>query len=72
MLVRGLAHWVPEDGERVEEQTVGGLLRWAAAEAPGVVALVEGLPDPSHRRRWTYAQLKHVLREQLSRDRPRP
>jgi len=38
MLVRGLAHWVPEDGERVEEQTVGGLLRWAAAEAPGVVA----------------------------------
>jgi hypothetical protein len=39
MLVRGLAHWVPEDRKRVEEQTAGGVLRRTAAQAPGVIAL---------------------------------
>ena len=57
MLINGSAQWEPEDHEQVQEQTVGGLLRWAAAEAPDGVALVEGVPDPAARRRWTYTQL---------------
>ncbi len=57
MLIDGLAHWAPEDDERVDEQTVGGLLRWAAAQAPDEVALVAGTPDPAPRRRWTFGQL---------------
>ena len=57
MLIDGLAQWVPEDDERVEEQTVGGLLRWAAAQAPDEVALVAGTPDPAQRRRWTFGEL---------------
>ncbi|HXP57666.1 MAG TPA: AMP-binding protein [Streptosporangiaceae bacterium] len=57
MLIEGLAQWVPEDDEQIEEQTVGGLLRWAAAQAPDEVALVAGVPDPAGRRRWTFAAL---------------
>ena len=57
LLIDGLAQWVPEDDERVEEQTVGGLLRWAAARAPDEVALVAGTPDPAQRRRWTFGEL---------------
>ena len=57
MLIEGLAQWVPEDDEQIEEQTVGGLLRWAAAQAPDEVALVAGVPDPAARRRWTFAAL---------------
>ncbi|HEY2277626.1 MAG TPA: AMP-binding protein [Streptosporangiaceae bacterium] len=57
MLIDGLAQWVPEDDEQVEEQTVGALLRWAAAQAPDEVALVAGTPDPAGRRRWTFGQL---------------
>jgi fatty-acyl-CoA synthase len=57
MLIDGLAQWMPEDGERIEEQTVGGLLRWAAAEAADEVALVAGVPDPARRPRWTFGQL---------------
>lgn len=41
----------------VLEQTVGDLLRGAAEQAPGAVALVDGVPDPAGRRRWTYTQL---------------
>ena len=37
----------------VLETTVGGVLRAAAAAAPETVALVEGIPDASARRRWT-------------------
>jgi fatty-acyl-CoA synthase len=57
MLINGLAQWVPDDDEQVEEQTVGGLLRWAAAQAPDEVALVAGTPDPAQRRRWTFGGL---------------
>jgi fatty-acyl-CoA synthase len=49
---------VPADtSETVLDTTVGGVLRSAAAAAPDAVALVEGLPDPAARRRWTYAAL---------------
>ncbi len=40
------------------DTTIAGILRHAAASAPGTVALVEGSPGPPEaRRRWTYAQL---------------
>jgi fatty-acyl-CoA synthase len=74
MLINGLAQWEPDDDERVEEQTVGGLLRWAAAAAPDAPALVEGVADPAARRRWTYAQLlaeaEQVARALAARFRP--
>src|SRR6201996_4530860 len=57
MLISGLAQWEPEDHEQVGEQTVGGLLRWAAGQAPDQTALIEGVADPAARRRWTYAEL---------------
>src|ERR1700761_6967831 len=57
MLISDLAQWEPEDHEQVGEQTVGGLLRWAAGQAPDQTALIEGVADPPARRRWTYAEL---------------
>jgi fatty-acyl-CoA synthase len=41
----------------VLDTTVAGILRSAAAAAPDVTALVQGAPDPTRRRRWTYAEL---------------
>ena len=46
-----------DTSEPVLEMTVGGLLREAAAEAGGELALVAGMPDASQRRTWTYAEL---------------
>ncbi len=57
MLISNLAQWEPEDHEQLDEQTVGGLLRQAAATAPDQPALIEGVADPAARRRWTYTQL---------------
>ena len=52
------ASYLPADtSEPVHETTVGSILVAAAAQAADTVALVEGAPDPSARRRWTYAQL---------------
>nr|WP_221383216.1 AMP-binding protein [Actinoplanes polyasparticus] len=42
--------------EMLREQTVGSLLRWAAEQAPGARALVEGSGEPDART-WTYAEL---------------
>jgi fatty-acyl-CoA synthase len=41
----------------VLDTTVAGILRTAAADAPDVTALVQGAPDPSARRRWSYGEL---------------
>lgn len=41
----------------VHPQTVGDLLRQAAADTPESVALIDGVPDPEGRRSWTYAEL---------------
>ena len=41
----------------VADDTIGALLRRAAAAAPAVVALVDGVADPAARTRWTYAEL---------------
>jgi fatty-acyl-CoA synthase len=51
------SHFPPDTSEPVLDTTVGGILREAAAAVPDAVALVEGAPDPSARRRWTYAEL---------------
>ena len=40
----------------VREVTLGGLLRTAAGAAPDRIALVQGSPDSSARRQWTYAE----------------
>jgi fatty-acyl-CoA synthase len=50
----------------VLETTVGGVLRYAAERAADVAALVEGTPDRSSRRRWSYADLL-VACEQAAR-----
>jgi fatty-acyl-CoA synthase len=51
------SYWPRSDGEPIVEMTVGDLLRDAAAAAPEHTALLEGVPDPAARRRWTYAEL---------------
>jgi fatty-acyl-CoA synthase len=51
------SHWMPTDDEQVLETTVATILQEAARIAPETVALVEGLADPSMRRRFTYAEL---------------
>ena len=68
------SHWPADTSEPVLDTTVGGLLREAAAEAPGRTALVAGVPDPAARRRWTYAELladaERVARALLARFEP--
>jgi fatty-acyl-CoA synthase len=51
------SYWAAVDSDLVVEHTVGSLLREAAERAPATTALVEGLPAPEDRRRWTYAEL---------------
>ena len=41
----------------VRQMTFGDLLRTAAEAAPDRLALISGVPDPSLRRQWTYAEL---------------
>ena len=45
--------------EEILDCTIGGLLREQADRRPDKPALVEGLPDGSAGRRWTYAELLH-------------
>lgn len=51
------SHWPAHHSELVVETTVGQLIQAAAADAGNRTALVAGDPDPTQRRRWTYAQL---------------
>ncbi|EPD58806.1 AMP-binding protein [Streptomyces sp. HGB0020] len=53
----GTSYRTGEPGEELLDETVGSLLRGAAEQAPDALALVEGVPDPAGRRRWTYAEL---------------
>ena len=69
------ASYVPaEVSDSVRETTVGGILRDAAARAGGSIALVEGSPDATARRRWSYAELlaeaEQVARALLARFEP--
>jgi fatty-acyl-CoA synthase len=52
-----MSHAVGPRLPEVRDLTLGGLLSEAAASAPDRVALISGLPDPSERRQWTYAEL---------------
>ncbi len=61
-----LSYWPADTSEPVLDWTVGRLLREAAAVDPGGVALVEGVPDPDSRRRFTFAQLNDIA-EQVAR-----
>jgi fatty-acyl-CoA synthase len=58
----------------LQEVTIGQILRDAAAAVPDRVALIEGVPDASARRQWTYAefdlQADRVARALLSRYSP--
>jgi len=47
----------PDGNDEIRPTTIGGVLRDATAAAPDRDALVAGVPDPSDRRRWTYAEL---------------
>ena len=69
-----MSHWPADTSEPVLDATVGGLLREAAAAAPGRTALVAGVADPAGRRRWTYEELladaERVARALLARFEP--
>jgi acyl-CoA synthetase (AMP-forming)/AMP-acid ligase II len=51
------SYWAAEESRPLLDITVGDLLRDAAAAEPDAIALVEGSPDASARRRWSYAQV---------------
>jgi len=51
------SYWPADNSEALRSITLGGLLREVAAEVPDRIALVEAVPDPMKRRRWTYAEL---------------
>ena len=61
-------------GHEVFDVTIGGLLREVAARIPDTEALVEGLPDGSAGRRWTFAELladaERLARSLAARYRP--
>jgi len=52
-----LSHYPPDRSEPVLERSIGDALRDAAAAWPERIALIEGLPDRTQRRRWTFASL---------------
>ena len=51
------SYWPANSEMPLVETSCGGVLRTAAAVYPDHIALVEGHPDPTQRRRWTYAAL---------------
>jgi fatty-acyl-CoA synthase len=51
------SYWPADRSRALLEWTLGDALRDAAAAVPDRAALVEGIPDPRHRRRWTFSQL---------------
>ena len=54
------SYWPADRSQPLLDTTVGDLLRAAAAQVPGRLALVEGSADPAARRTWTYAELLMV------------
>jgi fatty-acyl-CoA synthase len=51
------SYWAADTSREIIETTLHGLLREGARSVPDRVALVDGVADPSARRRWTYAEL---------------
>ena len=68
------SYWPADTSVPVLEDTVGDILREAAAEVPNQIALVAGVPEASARRRFTYAQMleeaEQVARALLGRFQP--
>ena len=68
------SYWPADTSEDLLNLSLGDLLRQVASEVPDRMALVEGIPDASARRRWTYAQMlataEQVARALLSRFEP--
>lgn len=54
------SYWPADTTEDLLEVTAGDLLRQIAEESPDRIALVDGVIDPSKRRRWTYSQLLSI------------
>jgi fatty-acyl-CoA synthase len=52
-----MSHAVGPREPAVRDLTLGDLLKWAAETTPDRLALIAGVPDPTARRRWTYAEL---------------
>ena len=61
-----LSHWFPDQSRDLLDCTLGDLLRKPAFEVPDRHALVEGVADPTERRRWTYCELLRDL-ERMAR-----
>lgn len=62
----GVSYWPADRRVPLRASTVGGVLAEAAAEVPDRIALVEGCPDRTLRRRWTFAEL-YAESERLAR-----
>jgi fatty-acyl-CoA synthase len=60
------SYWPADTTEDLWDLSVGDLLRKVAGEVPDRLALVEGIPDRTARRRWTYAQMLAIA-EQVAR-----
>jgi fatty-acyl-CoA synthase len=52
-----IAHWPADASAPILPTTIGSILRAAAGAAPGRTALIDGGPDPEHRRSWAYGEL---------------
>jgi len=52
-----LSHTTGQGTPQVRDATIGDLLREAAAQTPGRIALIEGIPDVGTRRQWTFAEM---------------
>lgn len=52
-----MSHAVGAREPKVRDLTLGALLTWAAETTPDRPALICGVPDPTARRQWTYAEL---------------
>lgn len=50
------SYWPAEKSTGVRDITLPGLLREAAEDVPGHLALVDAVADPAARRHWTYAE----------------
>ncbi len=61
-----MSHAVGPDEPEVRQVTLGSLLAEAAATAPDRPAIIEGIPDASARRRWSYAEF-HADAERVAR-----
>jgi fatty-acyl-CoA synthase len=51
------SYWAADTSSPILETTIGGVLRTAAEQAPGQIALISGEADPGQRRQWRYDEL---------------